>query len=86
MFTYRKKPINGIEHRTWKKCLERAAIKNFKWHDLRHTWASWHVQAGTPLQVLMELGGWSTIDMVLKYAHLSSQHLHNAAGKIDFEI
>jgi hypothetical protein len=42
---------------------------------LRHTWASWHIQEGTPLHVLQELGGWSTPEMVQKYAHLSSEHL-----------
>ena len=41
----------------------------------RHTWASWHVQSGTPLHVLQELGGWETAEMVRRYAHLSSEHL-----------
>lgn len=44
-------------------------------NDLRHTWASWHVQAGTPLHVLQELGGWESAEMVRRYAHLSSEHL-----------
>ncbi len=38
VFTFRGKPIAGIEHRTWKKCLERANLRDFRWHDLRHTW------------------------------------------------
>ncbi|HBN22304.1 MAG TPA: hypothetical protein DD412_03605 [Holosporales bacterium] len=38
--------------------MERAGIKDFRWHDWRHTWASWHAQEGTPLSVLQELGGW----------------------------
>ena len=50
-------------------------IENFRWHDLRHTWASWHVQAGTPLHVLQELGGWESVEMVRRYAHLSTDHL-----------
>jgi len=33
------------------------------------------VQAGTPLHVLQELGGWECVEMVRKYAHLSSEHL-----------
>ena len=51
------------------------ALFSLTWHDLRHTWASWHVQAGTPLPVLQELGGWQVLEMVLKYAHLASDHL-----------
>ena len=50
-------------------------FSDFRWHDLRHTWASWHVQAGTPIHVLQELGGWSDIRMVQKYAHLAPEHL-----------
>ena len=68
----------------WKKALERAGIeRTFRWHDLRHTWASWHVQSGTPLQELMELGGWASFEMVLRYAHLAADHLRGAACRID---
>ncbi|MDD5460756.1 MAG: tyrosine-type recombinase/integrase [Methylococcales bacterium] len=55
-------------------------ITDFRWHDLRHTWASWHIQNGTPLHILKELGGWTDLGMVLRYAHLSSQHLEEYAG------
>ena len=57
-------------------------LRDFRWHDLRHTWASWHVQAGTPLLVLKELGGWASLDMVLRYAHLSADHLAEHAERI----
>jgi integrase len=57
-------------------------IEDFHWHDLRHTWASWHVQRGTPLMVLKELGGWETIEMVQKYAHLAPSHLAEHAGNV----
>ncbi|MCC7598357.1 tyrosine-type recombinase/integrase [Janthinobacterium sp. FW305-129] len=40
------------------KALKRAGIEDFRWHDLLHTWAGWHVQNGIPLKVLQELGGW----------------------------
>ena len=59
----------------------KAAVKaaglpaEFDWHSLRHTWASWHVQNGTPLAVLMQLGGWASYAMVLRYAHLAPSHL-----------
>jgi integrase len=69
--------------KAWKAALARAGIKHFRWHDLRHTWASWHVQSGTSLQELMELGGWHSYEMVLRYAHLASDHLKQAAKRID---
>jgi len=55
---------------------------DFRWHDLRHTWASWHVQNGTPLHVLQELGGWSDIRMVQRYAHLAPEHLAEYADRL----
>jgi integrase len=52
----------------WERSLRRAGIEAFRFHDLRHTWASWHVMSGTSLQELMELGGWKSFEMVLRYA------------------
>lgn len=61
--------------RHWSKYLKLAKIENFRWHDLRHTWASRLIQKGVPLHALMEMGGWSDVSMVRKYAHFSSEHL-----------
>jgi len=47
-----------------------AAPHPIRWHDLRHAWASWHVQGGTPLFALQELSGWESPLMVRRYAHL----------------
>ena len=54
VFTYHGAPIDKAGTKAWKKALARAGITDFRWHDLRHTWASWHVQSGTPLNVLQE--------------------------------
>ena len=67
----------------WRKALERAGIENFRWHDLRHTWASWHVQSGTPLHALQEMGGWQTATMAQRYAHLAPEHLSEHASRIE---
>ena len=75
VFTYRGKPVNQLTTKAWYKALDKAGIKEFRWHDLRHTWASWHVQNGTPLNVLQELGGWESVEMVRRYAHLGQTHL-----------
>jgi integrase len=82
VFSYIGRPIRWFNTRAWRKALVRAGISDFKWHDLRHTWASWHVQNGTSLQELQQLGGWASFEMVLRYAHLSSNHLKNAAERI----
>lgn len=75
VFTFEGRPIRQVNTKAWRAALKRAGIYDFRWHDLRHTWASWHVQNGTPLPVLQELGGWSKYEMVQRYAHLSSDHL-----------
>ncbi len=75
VFVYKGKSIKQTSTKAWYKALKAADIKDFRWHDLRHTWASWHVQRGTPLYLLKELGGWETLEMVQRYAHLSSAHL-----------
>lgn len=65
------------------KALKKVEINNFRWHDLRHTWASWLVQKGVPLRTLQEMGGWKTLSMVMRYAHLAPEHLHEHARKLD---
>jgi len=86
VFSYKGRPINFVNNSAWRAALERAGIKDFRWHDLRHTWASWHAQRGTPLNVLQELGGWESVEMVRRYAHLNSDHLavyaHNMTANL----
>lgn len=82
VFTYKGRPIKQCNTKAWRNALSRAEITNFRWHDLRHTWASWHVQSGTSLQELQQLGGWANFETVLRYAHLSSHHLQKAANRI----
>jgi len=75
VFSYRGEPLTQVSTKAWYGALKRAGIENFRWHDLRHTWASWHVQSGTPLFALQELGGWESAEMVRRYAHLAADHL-----------
>lgn len=82
VFTYNHSRVRQCNTQAWCKALKRAGIEGFRWHDLRHTWASWHVQNGTSLQELQLLGGWSSFEMVLRYAHLSSDHLKDAANRV----
>jgi hypothetical protein len=84
-FTYQGNRMEAIGS-AWKRALRRAGIDKFRFHDLRHTWASWHVMSGTSLQELMELGGWKSYEMVLRYAHLAPEHLSTAAARIEREL
>lgn len=75
VFTYAGRPLVQFSSKTWQRALKRAGIENFRWHDLRHTWASWLVQSGTPLYDLQEMGGWKSSEMVRRYAHLAPAHM-----------
>lgn len=82
VFPYRGGPVHDVTTRAWHEACGRAGIEDFTFHDWRHTWASWHVQRGTPLDVLKELGGWQTLEMVQKYAHLAPSHVERWAGNV----
>ncbi|EOW9031065.1 tyrosine-type recombinase/integrase [Cronobacter malonaticus] len=71
------------DQRAWNSACRRAGIEDFRFHDLRHTWASWLIQSGVPLSVLQEMGGWESIEMVRRYAHLAPNHLTEHARQID---
>ena len=82
VFTFKGKPLNSANTRTWRKALKSCGIKDFRWHDLRHTWATWLRQADVPTWVLQELGGWKSETMVRRYAHISVKHLQPYADQL----
>ena len=79
-------PTGKASSAAWRKACIRAGVPWLRFHDLRHTWASWHVQAGTPLAVLQELGGWRDAKMVGRYAHLGESHLAAWAGNLGTKV
>lgn len=89
VFTYRGKPISEIKTAFQAACV-RAGVgeivdgkyRGFTWHGLRHTWATWHVQSGTPLDVLEKLGAWNDERMVKNYAHHSPGYLAQFANNV----
>lgn len=70
IFIWRGRPMDDANGSAFKSAASRAGVPWLRWHDLRHTWASWLVQRGVPLQAVMELGGWASLAMVQRYAHL----------------
>lgn len=83
VFTYAGRPIAQPNTKAWRNALKRAGIENFRWHDLRHTWASWLVQNGTPLYDLQEMGGWKSSEMVRRYAHLAPAQMAKHAAVVE---
>ncbi|MES2414809.1 MAG: site-specific integrase [Pseudomonadota bacterium] len=83
VFTYEGNPIVQVNTKAWRNALERAEIHDFRWHDLRHTFATWHREAGTPTHELQRLGGWKTQSMVERYAHVAPEGLQIAADRLD---
>jgi integrase len=83
-FTYKGEPIKrSNSNKAWYSALKRAGLEGFRFHDLRHTWASWHRQAGTSCDELKELGGWKSRTMVDRYAKFATEHLAVAASRIE---
>jgi integrase len=78
-----RRPIaSGSNNTAWRSARKRAGLPALRWHDLRHTWATWHAQAGTPAIVLQALGGWKDARMVRTYTHLAAIDLLDHANAI----
>lgn len=75
------KPLARANNQAWRDALKRAGITDYRWHDNRHTWASYAAMAGLSERELMELGGWSSTTMVSRYAAFSSHRLLEASQR-----
>ena len=67
----------------WETVLKRARISNFRWHDLRHHFASRLVQNGVPLNTVRDLLGQGSVGMSLRYVHLAPDQRREAVAKLN---
>jgi integrase len=66
----------------WLLTLERACVTNFRFHDLRHTAASYFAMTGATARDLCDIFGWQTMQMAMRYAHLSESHTGELAARM----
>jgi len=64
--------LQSLNTKAWRRTLTKVGITDFHWH----------VQAGTPLHALQELGGWESVEMVRRYAHMAPDHLAELAERV----
>jgi len=76
------KQLNGIK-KSWATLKKNAQINNFRWHDMRHHFASCLVMAGVDLNTVRELLGHADLKTTLRYAHLAPEHKAAAVAKLD---
>jgi len=82
VFIYQGQRINDLKN-GFNAALKRAGIDNFKFHDLRHTFASHFVMRGGSLKALQEILGHKTLTMTMRYAHLAQDHKKEAINLLN---
>ena len=82
VFTFNGKPMKNVR-KSFMKALEKAGIRDFRFHDLRHTFASHLVMKGATIKDVQELLGHKDLKMTMRYSHLSQEHKAKAVSLLN---
>ena len=83
VFCNKNKKPNAPIRGAFERALKKAEIKEFHWHDLRHTTASLLAMSGIDLNTIREILGHTTMKMTQRYTHLSKKHMKDAVSVLD---
>lgn len=87
LFPSSVRPQQPIDlHQPFEKALQAAGIENFRWHDLRHSAASYLAMSGASLAEIAEVLGHKTLSMVKRYSHLSEAHTAGVVARMNAAI
>jgi integrase len=86
VFPGRKNGQPWRSHEAWDDALEEAKIEDFRFHDLRHSAASYLAMNGATLAEIAEILGHRTLAMVKRYAHLSEQHVSKVVTRMNESV
>ena len=70
----------------FKYAMDRANVKEFRWHDLRHCTGSYLAMNSASLSEIAEVLGHKTLNMVMRYSHLSDSHVSNVLASMNTKI
>jgi integrase len=82
VFNYQGKRLQEVK-RSFQGACRRAGIEDFRFHDLRHTFASRLVMRGASLKAVQELLGHADLSMTMRYSHLSQEHLKDTVNLLN---
>lgn len=85
-FTYHGQPIEQPYNTAFIRVARAQGLDGLNWHSFRHTWTTWHLEQGTPMEVVKELGGWSSLHVLQKhYNHIRPAHVERYADNVSLE-
>lgn len=83
VFTYRGRPLGDFRGSFLAACRKAGIEDGFRWHDLRHSYATAAMRSGMDIRTLQTILGHRTITMTMRYSHVSSEQLHRAAAAVE---
>lgn len=86
IFPSRETPRKPLDiDRPWQTALRRAEIEDFRWHDMRHCFASELIMSGASVVQIAKLTGHKDLKSLMRYSHLSPDHSHELVARINRE-